>query len=101
MNYLEELSDAIRREVPDDKVPEGDVDCLFLLYAVLLLARGEDVGSEDVHNAWAAWMTCRGEAHRSLVPYENLPEETRAEDATFVEAIRNVAVRQAAKKRLL
>ena len=64
---------------------------LFLLYAVLLLAKGEDVTREDVHNAWVAWMEFNGEEHKSMVPFTELPPDTQAEDSPFVIAIRSVA----------
>lgn len=93
MNYLSELADAIRAEVPQNLLPEEDSDLLFLLYAVLLLAKGVSVTTEDVHNAWSAWMTSLGQEHRSLVPFAQLSAETQAEDTPFVEAIRLVAGR--------
>jgi hypothetical protein len=96
MSYVSELADEIRAEVPPELVPDQDVDLLFLMYAVLLLAKGPGVDAEDVHNAWAAWMTHRDEAHESLVPFRDLPPDTRAEDSPFVGAIRRVAARRAA-----
>ena len=72
MSYVSELSDAIRAEAPPELLPDQDVDLLFLMYAVLLLAKGPSVDAEDVHNAWAAWMTHRGVAHESLVPFRDL-----------------------------
>lgn len=94
MNYLERIAHEIRREVPGDALPSTDTDDLFVLYAVLLLARGADVTSKDVHNAWAAWMTMHGEHHDAIVPFSELPRETQAEDSVFVDAIRRVAVRR-------
>jgi len=91
LNYIERLAQAIRHEVPADKLPEGNVDALFLFYAALLLAKGESVTPEDVHNAWAAWMTSSGVSHPSLVPFSDLPQQTRDEDGVFVRAIRAVA----------
>lgn len=78
-------------EVPDDLLPDEDSDLLFLMYAVLLLAKGADVTREDVHNAWVAWMTHRGQDHESLVTFKDLPLETQAEDGPYVLAIRRVA----------
>ena len=89
--YLEELAQEIRDQVSPAALPDADTDSLFLLYAVLLLAKGEATSAEDVHNAWACWMVSRGEAHPSLVPFSSLDAETRAEDSPFVVAIRSVA----------
>jgi hypothetical protein len=91
MNYVEQVAKAIRNEVPEDALPESDTDSLFIFYAVLCLTKGSKVSGEDVHDAWSAWMTLRGEQHESLVPYQELPAEVRAEDSPFVVAIRRVA----------
>ena len=94
MSYVAEMAAAIRAELPADLVPDEDTEPLFLLYALLALVKGVGVTSEDVHDAWAAWMTWRGEAHESLVPFARLSVATRAEDDPFVVAIRRVAARQ-------
>ena len=73
MNDIEEIANAIRREVATSALPEGDTSDLFLMYAVLLLARGQDVSRKDVHNAWVAWMVTRGEEQASMVPFDQLP----------------------------
>ncbi len=93
MNYLEALSREIRQSVPGDAPPEGDISNLFLIYAVLLLAKGEEVRREDVHNAWVAWMLSNDEQHESMVPFAELPSATQAEDSPFVAAIHTVARR--------
>jgi hypothetical protein len=93
VTYIGALADEIRAEVPADIQPE-DSDVLFLMYAVLLLAKGTDVLPADVHNAWAAWMSTRDEGHESLVPYEELSGPAKAEDNPFVTAIRRVAQRR-------
>lgn len=91
MTYLEGLAEQVRLAVPSDALPDDDTSGLFLIYAVLLLAKGEEVTREDVHNAWVAWMTGKGEEHESMVPFANLPRHTQAEDSAFVVAIRTVA----------
>ena len=90
MTYLETVAEEIRRAVPADALPDEDTAGLFLIYAVLLLARGADVTREDVHNAWVAWMVSRGERHDSMRPFAELPPETQAEDSPYVVAIRTV-----------
>lgn len=95
MTYIEEIANAIRSEVAPSALPCGDSSNLFLMYAVLLLARGQDVSREDVHNAWVAWMVSRGEEQASMVPFDQLPSGTQAEDSPFVAAIRTVAERAA------
>jgi hypothetical protein len=95
-NYLLGVADAIRNAVPPDKLPDEDAkrtEELFLLYAVLALAKRESVQAEDVHNAWAAWMTLHDPTHESIRPYAELPSEVQREDTPFVLAIRKVASR--------
>lgn len=91
MTYLEEIASEIHDAVPTYALPDEDTSELFLMYAVLLLAKGESVSREDVHNAWVAWMNARGGTHESMVPFDELPPETQAEDSPFVMAIRRVA----------
>jgi len=94
VTYLDDIAADIRNAVPKDALPDEDTVGLFLSYAVLLLAKGVDVTREDVHNAWVAWMSAKGEgdeSHESMVPFSELPPETQAEDSPFVVAIRRVA----------
>ena len=64
VTYLDAVAEDIRRAVPPAVMPDEDTTDLFLSYAVLLLAKGEGVTREDVHNAWVAWMASRGERPR-------------------------------------
>lgn len=91
MTYLDAVADEIRAAVRHDALPDADTTQLFRLYAVLLLAKGDAVTAEDVHNAWVAWMVARGEDHESLVPFSELDSQTQVEDGPFVVAIRQVA----------
>jgi hypothetical protein len=77
--------------VPQEVLPEGDTDLLFLMYAVLALTVGEDVRAEDVHDAWSAWMTYCDPSHQSIKPFAHLSSETKKTDQPFVNAIRKVA----------
>ena len=93
VGYLTQLAQEIRDEVPPDLLPDGDLNLLFSMYAVLALAKGAAVEEEDVHNAWVAWMIHEGKSHRALRPYRLLPATTRRLDGPFVRAIRAVANR--------
>jgi hypothetical protein len=77
--------------VPQEVLPKGDTDLLFLMYAVLALTVGEDVQAEDVHDTWSAWMTYRDPSHESIKPFARLSPETKKTDQPFVDAIRKVA----------
>lgn len=72
-------------------MPDGDVDELLRIYAVLLRAKGADVTRSDIHDAWSAWMAKRDSEHESLVAYENLPDDVREEDRVFATAVRRAA----------
>lgn len=91
MIYLDAIADEIRQAVPQNALPDEDTANLFRLYAVVLLAKGEDVTGEDVHNAWVAWKLGREEGHESMVPFDELDKATQAEDSPFVAAIRSVS----------
>jgi hypothetical protein len=94
MAYLDQTAASIRKEVPQEILPDEDgLDGLFRLYALLARAKGEAVSAEDVHDAWVVWMLERGEEHESLVPFDQLDRETQHEDDPFVRAIRTVAAR--------
>jgi hypothetical protein len=93
MTYLDALADEIRGVVAADALPDEDTSSLFRIYAVLLMAKGQEVTRGDVHNAWVAWMLDKGERHESLVPYAELSAETQAEDSPFMVAVRTVARR--------
>jgi hypothetical protein len=77
--------------VPQEVLPAGDTDLLFLMYAVLALTIGEDVQAEDVHDTWSAWMTYRDPLHESIKPFTQLSSKMKKTDQPFVDAIRKVA----------
>jgi hypothetical protein len=90
-NYITELADAIRNKVDPDLLADEESDGLFRLYAVLALAKGAGVTAEDVHNAWAAWMSGRAPDHKAIRPYSALAPGVKQEDQPFLDAIRTVA----------
>jgi hypothetical protein len=94
-SYLSEDADLIRSELPESARPPENSGGLFLLYAVLMRAKGESVTPSDVHDAWAAWISATEGQHDSLVPFESLDPKTQDEDLPYVEAIHRAARRQA------
>lgn len=90
-NYLEVIAAQIRAAVPADVDIPGDSGALFLMYAVLMRAKGTAVQAVDVHDAWVVWMTQINPNHHALRPFEQLDAETRAYDEPFVVAIRKAA----------
>lgn len=93
MTYLDELAAQIEHQVPAGLLPEDNTKLLFRLYALLILAKGQDVTAPDIHNAWAVWMQEKDPDHRAIRPFEQLDAETQASDAPFVEAVKAVAER--------
>lgn len=87
------LAEEIRREVPQDLLPDHDTTPLMLMYAVLARAKGTTVSAEDVHDAWCAWMATTDADHTSIVPFEDLEPDVQALDEPFADAIRRVAAR--------
>ena len=94
MSYLDRLANRIRYRLDPQAVPEGPVDELFRIYAVLALAKGYAVSREDVHNAWSAWMIGVDRSHPSLVPFSELDDDTAAQDEPYVAAIRAALTRR-------
>ena len=87
MTYLDVLAERIRQlSVVYTEVPENS-ELLFRLYAFLALSKGINTTSSDVHNAWVLWMQGINEKHEFMVPFEDLPFETRKLDEPFRDAI--------------
>lgn len=95
MNYLAAHAKRIKEALPTGTSAPDDSDDLFLLYAVLLRAKGKATTARDVHDAWSAWAALHQPDHDSIRPYEDLPESVRSEDEPFAEAIRRCATRHA------
>src|SRR5947207_2849054 len=86
--YLDDIASAIRSRIPAGRLPEGNSDELFRLYAVLLRAKGSSITESDVHDAWSAWMSIRNVDHESLVEYSKLDDSVRRQDRIFATAIK-------------
>jgi hypothetical protein len=95
MSYLTEAARLIRENLPSDARPPEDSDDLFLLYALLLRSKGDEVTAADVHDAWAAWMELQDPSHAAIVPFCELPAATQDMDLPYVRAIHAAAKAQA------
>jgi hypothetical protein len=91
LSYVDDLAAAIRHSIAPELLPDGDISSLFRMYAVLAMAKGEGVMLEDVHDAWAAWMSAEDPEHRSLKPLRELPPDVQCADQPYLDAIRAVA----------
>jgi hypothetical protein len=98
MSYLSEDAALIRELLPPEARPPDGADGLFLIYAVLLRAKGEAVTAEDVHDAWAAWMELRDPGHAALVPFDALDAAIQGQDLPYVRAIHAAARARAAAR---
>jgi hypothetical protein len=91
VSYLDADAELIRSYVPiGTGVPEDSHD-LFVLYAVLMRAKGEGTQASDVHDAWSAWMSRSEPDHESIRPYDQLARSIRNDDAPFLTAIHSAA----------
>ena len=93
MNYLDKIAAEIQRTADPDAVPPDEDLPLYRLYAVLLLAKGQEVTTEDVHNAWAAWASDHDPENRNLLPFKELSLRVQRKDQAYVEVIHEVAER--------
>ncbi len=93
MNYLDKIAAEIQRTANPEAIPPDEDLPLYRLYAIVLLAKGQDVTAEDVHNAWVAWASEHDPESRHLLPFKELSLPVQRRDETYVEAIRKVAER--------
>jgi hypothetical protein len=81
MNYVEKLRANIVEELA------GLPDELIDLYTLLGVMFGPLVDSENVHDAWSVWQNKINPNHKSLVRFEDLPEEIQKRDDKYRDAI--------------
>ena len=90
-NYLQQDAERIKSELPEGTSIPDNSDSLFVLYAVLMRAKGTNVTGFDVHDAWSAWMTGQDPNHEAMRPYEERDSATRAQDEPFLLAIKRAS----------
>lgn len=91
MSYLDADAELIRSCLPKDTGVPKNSDDLFLLYAVLMRAKGAGTQAADVHDAWSAWMSRIEPDHESIRPFDQLAPSVQEEDAPFLTAIHSAA----------
>ena len=92
LTYLEEDAALICRCLPKNVTqPDDEQFPLFLIYAVLMRAKGVAATLSDVHDAWAAWRADSAPLHKDLVPFDELDAATQALDQPYLDAIRAAA----------
>lgn len=85
MTYLNNVRNALSKKLIGIH-PE-----LLDLYTLLAYVKGQQVTCEDVHHAWATWQGKSKSSHRWLIPFGELPDEVKAKDQPYVDAIKAVA----------
>lgn len=86
MSYVDHIREQIAAREPD-------LDPALLdLYTLLALTTGANTSMENVHDAWALWRSRTQPDHPSLVPFEELSEETQELDRPYAEAIAQATV---------
>lgn len=85
MNYIDEVKAELGKHI---KIGKG----LTNVYALLVLVKGEETTLKDVHDAWAVnieqtWDKSTYGEHYSVIPFEELKQETQIKDQRFVDAI--------------
>lgn len=102
MTWPDTYIEKIAQQVYIETLPTGEEctcwpageDALWLGYAVLALARGEQTTSQDVHDSWSSWAVQHYDfVHRSVVPFGELAPEIQAYDDEYRDAIHRVAQR--------
>lgn len=95
-NYIETIRRDLAAEVLA-RCPGWDIaetPSLLDSYALLVLAVGEAVTSELVHDAWSIWSNTISPEHRYLIPFALLPTEVQQRDEVGRDAIATVAARR-------
>jgi len=90
-SYIRAHADLIRSFVAEGG-GQG-TDLLFLMYAVLLRAKGAGVTASDVHDVWSAWAESEGRSDDTVIPFDQLPRVIQAKDEVYVQAIHRAAAR--------
>lgn len=96
--YIDTIAVEIQRTAEPGAVLQHEDLPLYRLYAVLLLAKGQDVTAEDVHNAWAAWASEHEPENENLLPFKELSFHVQRKDQLYVDAIHQVAVHMQSHK---
>lgn len=97
-NYLQRDAQFVRECLPEGTVVPANSDALFLMYAVLMRAKGEHTDASDVHDAWSAWMTSTTPDHKSIKPFVKLDAAIREEDIPFLKAIHGAAIKRSCEE---
>lgn len=88
MTYVDRVRDALMHELP------GIHRELLDACALLVYVKGERITHADFHHAWALWTRKSNPDHIYMLPPDQLPPDVKEMDQQYLDAIRNVAVKQ-------
>lgn len=91
MTYIDAVARQIEIALDASVRPSQNALELYRLYALLSLTTGKSTSLRNVHDAWSVWMTGINPDHDSLVPFDELPPDVKAEDRAYRDAIVQVA----------
>lgn len=91
--YIDRVRSLVKQET--GLKGEGLVDC----YTLLVLALGENITLENIHDGWSVNMNskkptpphCYGHDHLSIVPFKDLSKECQEKDRKYLDALKRVA----------
>jgi hypothetical protein len=85
INYIDAIVEELGRIMPTLPVELLDV------YALLVLTKGTETTSENVHDAWSVWQNNVNPTHKSLLPFKSLTKEIQELDDEYRDKIHYVA----------
>ena len=89
--YVTQARNALLSALGDTEPDWEQEQQLLDLYVLLVLVKGEECSTEDVHDAWAVARQRERPEHPALVPFGLLDEATAARDIPYRDAIRSAA----------
>lgn len=95
MNYIQQRAHEIFQELyPNEEMEEEELYQLYALVSLILERLGFDVLDADIHDAWALWEMKTNPGHPSIVPFDELTQETQDKDNMYTQAVNQVLDRQ-------
>jgi hypothetical protein len=85
INYIDDIVNKLAKLMANCPIELLDV------YALLVLIKGTDTTSKNVHDAWSVWQNNINPKHKSLMPFEALPPEIQELDDKYRDAIHAVS----------
>jgi len=89
--YITRARTALLTALDDTELDWEREQRLLDLYTLLVLIRGTECSTEDVHDAWAVARQRERPEHPDLVPFDQLEDSVATFDIPFRDAIRTAA----------